>query len=60
VSREQAAVRRAALRQCHDLTAQIAALRKGAAKETQLARQVDLNMTLLRLISDLTIAKQRL
>jgi Domain of unknown function (DUF4391) len=60
VSREQAAVRRAALRQCQDLTTQIAALRKAAAKEKQLARQVDLNMVLLRLMSDLTIAKQRL
>ena len=60
VNREQAAVRRAALRQCHDLTTQIAALRKAAAKEKQVARQVDLNMALLRLTSDLTIAKQRL
>ncbi|MBH2018120.1 MAG: DUF4391 domain-containing protein [Burkholderiales bacterium] len=60
VSREQAAMRRAALRQCHDLTTQMAALRKEAAKEKQLARQVDLNMALLRLTSDLTIAKQRL
>lgn len=60
VSREQAAVRRAALRQCHDLTTQMAALRKEAAKEKQLARQVALNMTLLRLTSDLTIAKQHL
>jgi len=60
VSREQAAMRRAALRQCHDLTTQMAALRKEAAKEKQLARQVNLNLALLRLTSDLTIAKQRL
>ena len=60
VSPEQAAMRRAALRQCYDLTTQIAALRKAAAKEKQLARQVDLNMTLLRLMSELTIAKQHL
>lgn len=60
VNREQAAVRRAALRQCHELITQIAALRKEGAKETQLARQVALNMALLRLTSDLTIAKQRL
>lgn len=60
VSREQAAIRHAALRQSHDLTTQIAALRKEATKETQLARQVDMNMALQRLTSDLTIAKQRL
>jgi hypothetical protein len=53
-------MRRAALRQCHDLTTRMAALRKEAAKEKQLARQVDLNLALLRLMSDLTIAKQRL
>jgi hypothetical protein len=60
VSQEQAAMRCAALRQCQDLTTQIATLRKAAAKEKQLARQVDLNLALLRLMSDLTIAKQRL
>lgn len=60
LSRKQAAVRRAALRQCHDLTTQIAALRKEAVKAKQLSRQVDLNMALLRLMADLTIAKQRL
>jgi hypothetical protein len=60
VNPEQAAVRRAALRQCHDLTVQIATLRKAATKENQLARQVDLNLALLRLMSDLTIAKQHL
>lgn len=60
VSREQAAMRRAALRQCRDLTTEIATLRKAAAKEKQLARQVDLNLALLRLTSELTIAKQRL
>lgn len=46
---QQAASRRAALRQCRDLEAEMAALRGAATKEKQLARQVDLNLELKRL-----------
>jgi hypothetical protein len=43
-SHEQAAVRRAALRHCEELDAQIATLRFAAIKENQIARQVAINL----------------
>jgi len=48
-SPEQAAARRTALADCARLLTQIAALRTAAAKETQLARQVELNLQIKRL-----------
>lgn len=48
-SADQAETRRAALRQCQELEANMASLRAEAAKETQVARQVDLNLELKRL-----------
>lgn len=47
-SPEQAAVRQAALRDCARLDEEIARLRAAAAKERQVARQVDLNLALKR------------
>lgn len=46
---EQAAARRACLRECRELEQQIATLRAAAAKEKQLARQVTLNLKIKQL-----------
>ncbi|AAM72142.1 MAG TPA: DUF4391 domain-containing protein [Chlorobaculum sp.] len=47
-SADQAAARREALRECARLDAEIARLRKAAAKERQVPRQVELNLELKR------------
>ncbi|MFA6120901.1 MAG: DUF4391 domain-containing protein [Sideroxydans sp.] len=46
---EQAAARRASLRECRDIDQQIAILRSAASKEKQLARQVELNLEIKQL-----------
>lgn len=46
---EQAAARRASLKECREIEQQIAALRSAAAKEKQLARQVELNLEIKQL-----------
>ena len=56
----QAAVQRAALRECRRLEQEAARLRTQAAKERQIARQVDLNLALQRLQADLNAARARL
>lgn len=50
-SPEQAAQRRAALHACQDLDVRIAAARKAAAKEKQLARQVAANLEIKALLA---------
>ena len=45
---EHAAVRREALRECTRIEGEIARLRAAAAKEKQIARQVELNLELKR------------
>ncbi len=57
---EHAAERREALQECTRLEAQITALRAAAAKETQIARQVDLNLELKRAEAQLAAARERL
>jgi hypothetical protein len=59
-SPEHAAARRSALVECARLDAQMAGLRAAAAKETQLARQVELNLELKSLQAKLTVARERL
>jgi hypothetical protein len=49
VSPQQATARRAALRRCHELDAQISSLRAAASKEKQMARQVAVNLEIKRL-----------
>ena len=56
----QAAARQEALRECARLDAAIARLRAAAAKEKQVARQVDLNLELKRVERQLAAARQRL
>lgn len=56
----QAAARREALRECARLGAECVRLRAAAAKETQLARQVDLNLELKRVEAQLVEMKKRL
>jgi hypothetical protein len=51
-SEEHAAARRGALKECSQLKAQMTSLRATATKETQLARQVELNLKLERLRVD--------
>lgn len=46
---EQAAARRASLRECRDIEQQITILRSAAVKEKQLARQVELNLEIKQL-----------
>lgn len=46
---EQAAARRASLRECRDIDQQIAILGSAASKEKQLARQVELNLEIKQL-----------
>ncbi|MCK9294164.1 MAG: DUF4391 domain-containing protein [Desulfobulbaceae bacterium] len=57
---EDSLARRMALQQVQQLEAQIVALRKTAAKERQMARQVELNLELQRLLTQLADARGRL
>lgn len=59
-SAEQAAARRQALHDCERLEIEATCLRTQAAKETQLARQVELNLTLKRVQTQLAAARERL
>lgn len=56
----QAAACRAALRDCQRLEQEAARLRAQAAKEKQIAKQVDLNLALKRVQADLTASQQQL
>jgi hypothetical protein len=57
---EQAAARRQALADCERLETEVSSLRKQAAKEKQLARQVELNLTLKRIQAELAAARRQL
>lgn len=57
---EHAAARREALREYTRLDAQIAALRGAAEKETQIARQVELNLEINRVKAQLAAAREKL
>jgi hypothetical protein len=57
---EQAAARRQVLADCERLEAEVSRLRAQAAKEKQIARQVELNLTLKRVQAELATARQRL
>ena len=57
---EQATARRQALADCERLESEISRLRAQAAKEKQLARQVELNLTLKRLQAELAAARRQL
>lgn len=57
---DQAVARRQALADCQRLEGEISRLRTAAAKEKQLARQVELNLTLKRLEAELAAAQQQL
>ena len=57
---EQAAARRQALQECERLELDATRLRTQAAKEKQLARQVELNLALKRVQAQLTAARQQL
>lgn len=59
-SPEQAAARRRALQDCERLELEATSLRTQAAKETQLARQVELNLALKRVQAQLAAARQQL
>lgn len=59
-SSELAAERQAALAECADLDKQIKSLRSAAAKERQMARQVDLNLQLRQLQTRYDEARKRL
>lgn len=52
VSPQQATARRAALRRCHELDAQISSLRAAASKEKQMARQVAANLEIKALMTE--------
>ncbi|OYT88689.1 MAG: hypothetical protein CFE43_21220 [Burkholderiales bacterium PBB3] len=52
VSPQQATARRAALRRCHELDAQISSLRAAASKEKQMARQVATNLEIKALMTE--------
>ncbi|WP_291518015.1 DUF4391 domain-containing protein [Acidovorax sp.] len=52
VSPQQAAVRRSALRRCHELDARISSLRAAASKEKQMARQVSVNLEINALMAE--------
>ena len=56
----QAAARRQALQECERLELEATRLRTQAAKEKQLARQVDLNLALKRVQAQLAAARQQL
>ena len=60
LTREQAQVRQQALSDCEQLEAEINRLRLKAAKEKQLARQVELNLALKRVRAELAVARQNL
>ena len=55
---EQAAARRQALADCERLEAEVSRLRAQAAKEKQMARQVELNLTLKRVQAELAAARR--
>ena len=55
-----AAVHREALRECHRLEHECSRLRSQANKETQMAKQVDLNLALQRVQTDLATARKQL
>lgn len=57
---EQAAARRQALADCERLEAEVSRLRAQAAKEKQIARQVELNLTLKRVQAELAAARRQL
>jgi hypothetical protein len=57
---ERAIARRASLLACRELEQQIAALRAAAAKEKQLARQVALNMEIIKCEEQLNIIRKKL
>lgn len=57
---EQAAARRQALADCERLEAEVSRLRAQALKEKQLARQVELNLTLKRVQAELAAARRQL
>jgi hypothetical protein len=57
---EQSAARRQALADCERLEAEVSSLRAQAAKEKQLASQVELNLTLKRVQAELAAARQQL
>lgn len=57
---EQAAARRQALADCERLEAEASRLRAQAAKEKQMARQVELNLTLKRVQAELAAARRQL
>lgn len=59
-SPEQAAARHQALQECERLELEAARLRTQAAKEKQLARQVELNLALKRVQAQLAAARQQL
>ena len=52
VSPQQAMARRATLRRCHELDAQISSLRAAASKEKQMARQVAANLEIQALMAE--------
>ncbi|ENQ3161552.1 DUF4391 domain-containing protein [Pseudomonas aeruginosa] len=57
---EQAAARRHALQECERLESEAAHLRTQAGKEKQIARQVELNLALKRVLAQLAAARQQL
>lgn len=59
-SAEHAAARRDALHECAQLEARIVTLRVAAEKERQVARQVELNLELMRVHADHSAARARL
>ena len=59
-SPEQAAARRLALQECARLESEAAHLRTQAGKEKQIARQVELNLALKRVLAQLAAARQQL
>ncbi|MCO7643286.1 DUF4391 domain-containing protein [Pseudomonas sp. S 311-6] len=60
ITPEQAIARRQALADCERLENEISRLRAQAAKEKQLARQVEINLTLKRIQSELAAARLKL
>ncbi|WP_029462243.1 DUF4391 domain-containing protein [Serpentinimonas barnesii] len=56
----KAAARREALRTCQQLELESARLRALAAKEKQMAKQVDLNLALKRISAELSLAREQL
>jgi len=56
----QAAARREALRTCQRLEQECVHLRSLAAKQKQMAKQIDLNLALKRISAELTSARERL